>query len=552
MGASNVKDLLLAPSLSPPEVASRLAPYGFKEIERADANLQAMADEPRSRKLLAEILEDLLSSLGRSADPDRALDYMERFARAAVDKLNLFSHLKSSPRTLSILARTFGGSPFMAEILIRDPVYLYWLTDPVILEKERPKKMLEADLSDSLRHLKSEPKKLDALRRFKRREILRIGVRDLLRIAGVEEIVADLSALAEAVIQKAYEISEDSLREEYGGSLKKNSSGGNARRGFTVLGMGKLGGGELNFSSDLDLMFLYLSDRGNVFRRSPGRPKRRGASLSKPEYFERLSRKVTAALGQMTQEGYLYRVDLRLRPEGRAGAIAAPLDSFRRYYSARGETWERMALLKAWPAAGDRRLGLKFIKAVRPFILGRSLDGASLQAIRRLKERIDRKISSRGQSDRNVKLGLGGIREIEWIVQTFQIAFGKKHPGIVERNTLKALRALRKHGFLSREEDRLLTEAYRFLRGLENRLQMASDFQTHSIPADEKELRACAVGLGYEDAGGESAAGLFLKEVRLHTGRVNRIFQELFHSPGAPRFLAGGARRKPDGASKGA
>ena len=207
---------MLAPRLAPQQVIALFGPYGFKEPGKADANLQALADDAPARQSLADILEGLLDNASQSADPDQALNYFERFARAAVNKIHLFSYLKDSPRTLEILAKTFGGSPYMAEILIRDPQYLYWVTDPQILYGARKKREIEREMARALRMIADERKRLDYLRALKRRETLRIGVRDLLRLCPVEETLADLSTLAEALISAAHWICSSALRREYG------------------------------------------------------------------------------------------------------------------------------------------------------------------------------------------------------------------------------------------------------------------------------------------------------------------------------------------------
>jgi [glutamine synthetase] adenylyltransferase / [glutamine synthetase]-adenylyl-L-tyrosine phosphorylase len=530
MAALNPKDLYLAPHLDSAQVASLLGPYGFRDIPKADANLQAMADDPRARQLLANLIEEFLTCLARSADPDQGLTFFERYARAAINKVNLFSYLQSSPRVLDLLATTFGASPFMSEILIRDPEYLYWVSDSRILQQERKKNELVRALSDALKGIRTESKQLDLLRIFKRKEILRIGIRDLLKLASVESTGEALSDLAEVLIQKCCELSERAIRHEYGAPFRTGPRGKRGA-GFTVLAMGKLGGGDLNFSSDVDLMYLYASDRGEI--RARGKHARAGG-MSREDYFKRLSQKITSALSDVTSEGYLYRVDLRLRPEGDAGTLAHSLKTFERYYATRGETWERLALIKAWPVGGDRSLGMRFLKKVAPFIHGRPFDRKAREEVRRIKDRIDRKMSARGQTFRNVKLGLGGIREIEFIAQSLQASFGRKFPKIRERSTGKALRRLFDHGLLSVEEHRELSAAYRFLRDVENKLQMVSDFQTHSIPAGADEVRACAIRMGYLDGEPDTAVDRFLRDHGDHTRRVHLIFQDRFGSVKGP------------------
>ena len=499
----NVKDLLLASRLDREEVVALLSPYGFKDAAKADANLQALAPDPSDRELLANILEDLLTCVSHSADPDQALNYCERFARAALNRSQLFSYLHVSPKTLEILARTLGASPYMAEILIRDPQLFYWLTDPQILYSSRKNRDIQRELAQTLNVLEGEQTQLDYLRVVKRREMLHIGIRDLLRLCSVEQTLVALSTLAETLITMAHWVCASALRREY--SIPKT-----AFTGFTVLAMGKLGGGELNFSSDVDLIYLYSSDR------------EQSGSLSAADYFRRLAQKITVGLNEFTSEGYMYRVDLRLRPEGESGYIAYPLDGFERYYRSRLATWERLALLKAWPVAGNRVLGRAFLDMVRTFIYDQAFDAKALDDVRSMKDKIDRKMGLRDQRSRNVKLGTGGIREIELIAQTLQVRHGGPVPQVRARNTLKALNSLCDHRLISRAECDTLSRGYIFLRDVENKLQMANDAQTHSLPRDEAELVVVARTLGYYTAED------FLRDYQRHTGEVNRIFESHF------------------------
>ncbi|HEY7515255.1 MAG TPA: glutamate-ammonia-ligase adenylyltransferase, partial [Vicinamibacteria bacterium] len=361
MSARDVRDILLAPRLERQVVRELLGPYGFADPEGADRNLQDVARDPQTRGRLAEVLPALLESLGRSADPDGALLRLERFLRASLSPGQVLSALQERPPAMDVLATTFGASPFMAEILIRNPAWFHWLSDPSVLGRARTSEEIEDDLDAALAPLQHRERQLDALRVAKRREILHVGARDLMRLAEVEETVTALSHLAEALIQKSYELAERWFREQRGlPPLAPEKA--RARGGFTVLGMGKLGGGELNFSSDVDLVFLGESDRGRLGRS--------GRAPSRIEHAEAVARNVTAALAEPTAEGTVYRVDLRLRPEGAAGGLVHSLSRFDEYYRSRGTTWERFALLRAWPVAGDVPLGLRFLKRVRPFVFG--------------------------------------------------------------------------------------------------------------------------------------------------------------------------------------
>jgi len=506
MASSDVRDLLLASRLDPPRVAELLAPFGLTDFEKADANLQSIAGDPSERLLLADILGDLLACVSGSANPDQALTYFERFAGASASKSHLFTYLGNSRQALEILAKSLGGSAYMAEILIRDPHHFYWVSDPQTLRGTRKKREIQRDLIRALKMLEHEEEQLRYLRAVKRREMLLIGVRDLLRLSSVEETLDALSVLAEALITAAYGISATALRRTHNIPPKVFSD-------FTILAMGKLGGGELNFSSDVDLMFMYASNDESA----PG--------ISARDYFRRLAQRITSALSSFTGEGYVYRVDLRLRPEGDAGNLADPLDGYERYYRTRMGAWERLALLKAWPVAGSHSLGRRYLAMSRPFIYEPGFDRDALADVRDMKAKMDEKISARGQTGRNVKLGTGGIREIELVVQSIQARAGAGLPQILERNTLRALEALRDHALISVEDFETLRRAYLFLRDVENKLQMVDDAQTHSLPRELEGITSCARLLGYTPGQSESAAELFLRDLEGHTGRVHRIFE---------------------------
>jgi glutamate-ammonia-ligase adenylyltransferase len=517
MAALDVKDLLLASRLEPQQAAALLAPYGLTDIPRADANLQAIAGNPGERLLLAEILGTLLGCVADSAVPDQALNYLERFVKAAGNRSHLFAHLQNSSQAIEILAKSLGGSSYMAEILIRDPHHFYWVTDPQLLAAPRRRRAIQKDLIVTLKALHDETQQLDYIRALKRREMLHIGVRDLLRLSTVEETLSALSVLAETLISAAHWICATALRREY-------SIPSDRFRDFTVLAMGKLGGGELNFSSDVDLMYVYASDTESA------------PSVSAADFFRKLSRKITSGLNAFTGEGYVYRVDLRLRPEGDAGNLADSLDGYLRYYRTRMGAWERLALLKAWPVAGSRTQGRRFLDMVPPVIFDAPFEREAVDSIRDMKERIDLKAYDRSPASRNVKLGAGGIREIELIVQALQVSHGGRLPQIRSRSTLKALEALRACGLVSEAESESLRGAYLFLRDVENKLQMVHDAQTHSLPLAPEELTACARLLGYTDEGSSSASSRFRRDLDRHSQRVNEIFTEVIGSPDLHRL----------------
>ncbi|HMK21481.1 MAG TPA: hypothetical protein VK466_04055, partial [Terriglobales bacterium] len=419
--------ILLATGADPEQVRAILSAYGFRDLEQADRNLQAMAGDPHTRRQLAGLLPILLDSVSSTADPDQALNHWERLLSMVI-RSSFLEYVHSSPRMLDLVCTIFGNSDSLAFTMIRDPALIYWLAEEEVLAKPPTRKGLESALDKILGQVTAKELKLEALRRFRRREMLRIGVRDLLRLADVRETTVSLSDLAGVLIHAAYEIVDTDLRRHYGVPMHKGCRGKWVETGFAVIGMGKLGGHELNYSSDVDLIYVYESHEGETRASRGTLTGTRAAGISNEEYFELLSRELTKALTEPTKEGYVFRVDLRLRAEGSVGQLARSLDDYKKYYATRGQIWERLALLKAWPVAGSITVGQAFVRMVKPFIFGSSskqldLAGALavVQDVRGVKEMIDAKMADRGHEQRNVKLGTGGIREIEFLVQTIQV-----------------------------------------------------------------------------------------------------------------------------------
>jgi glutamate-ammonia-ligase adenylyltransferase len=538
-----LKPVLLAPERSPEQVRTILSSYRLMDIEQADRNLQAMAGGPPERRQLADILPILLDSIARTADPDQALNHWERML-SNVTRSSFLDYLHSSPRMLDLLCTIFGNSDALAFTIIRDPTLVYWLAEEDVLSRPPTRKGIEQSLHKQLSHLTVKELKLEVLRRFRRREMLRIGVRDLLRLADVPETTASLSDLAALLIHAAYEIVDADLRRQYGVPMHKQQ-GKWVETGFAVMGMGKLGGRELNYSSDVDLIYVYASHDGET-RASRGKANGKSAAvgISNEEYFEILSRELTKALVEQTKEGYVFRVDLRLRAEGTVGQLARSLEDYRKYYFTRGQVWERLALLKAWPVAGSTEVGQSFIKMAKPFVFGagsakNDLAGAMaiVQDVRAVKEMIDAKMADRGHEQRNVKLGTGGIREIEFLVQTIQVLAGRKSPALVDRSTLGSLKRFAARKLLSIKERDMLTAAYLFLRDVEHKLQMVHDLQTHALPDEAEELARCAIRMGYDTEDRTKGVTQFRADHQQHTELVNRTFRALFHEPKTSRLL---------------
>ncbi len=495
------RHLMLSPDLTPSEVKRLLSPYGFRDWKQADANLQLMAGEPQSRKLLAVILPDLLQAVSVTADPDQALRKWERYLDAGQSRVLVFGFLAQVPHLLQLLCVLFGNSPVMAETLIRDPMLLYWLEAEHVLKSSPSSTRLRTTLGRSLDRVQTYEYKLAALRRFHRREMLRIGARDLFHVSSVEETVHALTRLAEIVIQAAYQLVNEELRKQY---RMPQRQGTTAQTGFVVLGMGKLGGRELNYSSDVDLIYLY----------SPGHRRTKTAKepVSNEAFFQLVARELTGVLSAATLEGRLFRVDLRLRPEGTVGSLAWSSREAVTYYQTRGRTWERLALLKARPIAGQRSLGQAFLRKIRPFIVGQPERGSRnvVETVRHLRAQIHQEARRKKEEARNVKLSPGGIRDIEFIVQALQLLHVAEYPQLLESNTIRSLERLRALNLLQADDGRFLEDAYVFLRDVEHKLQMVHELQTHTLPAKPSELTKCAIRMGYAEQPSSSSSARFL------------------------------------------
>lgn len=526
--------ILLAAKPNAEEVRAILSAYGLRDLDQADRNLAAMAGDPIQRRRLADVLPMLMEAISRTADPDQALNHWEHML-ASVSRTSFLDYLRTWPRMLDLLCVLFGNSDALTFTLIRDPTMVYWLAEEDVLSRPPTRKGMERTLRTSIEHLTSKESKLDALRRFQRREMLRIGVRDLLRLATAPETTGSLSDLACLLIHAAYEVVDVDLKQQYGVPMHRNRQGRWVETKFAVIGMGKLGGHELNYSSDVDLIYLYESHDGETRAPRGGRGAiPAGVGISNEEYFEILARELTRVLVEPTREGYVFRVDLRLRAEGSVGQLARSLEEYQKYYATRGQVWERLALLKASPVAGSQEVGQAFLKMVKPFVLGAAgkVDCAKVLAIvqdvRAVKDMIDAKMADRGHRQRNVKLGIGGIREIEFLVQTIQVLVGRKVPALLDRSTLGSLDRLARKKLLSTEDRDALTAAYLFLRDVEHKLQMVHDLQTHALPESSEELERCAVRMGYGAEDRMKAAELFQADHQRHTETVHRTFRSFF------------------------
>jgi len=360
---------------------------------------------------------------------------------------------------------------------------------------------------------------LTELRSFKQREMLRIAARDLARLSNVVEITRELSDVADVCLDAVLRVVWQQFTRRFGRPFHQDANGHWQPTAFCVLGMGKLGGQELNYSSDVDVLFVY-SDEGEVFKEPPARKKMPRAVMSNHQFFNKLAETFIAEISRPTAEGFLFRIDLRLRPEGDAGPLCRSLESYENFYSQWGQTWERMMLIKARHIAGDETLAAEFLEMIQPFRFPRSVIQNVLHEVAAVKDRIENEVVGVGELERNVKLGRGGIREIEFVVQSLQVLHAGRLPFLQVSQTLPCLEKLERYNLLSKDEVSQLDAAYRFLRDVEHRLQMENNLQTHTIPNDRRAQLRLARLMDFK------SLEQFETALQRHTGNIRRIYEK--------------------------
>lgn len=418
--------------------------------------------------------------------------------------------------------RAFAASPFLAEYAIRDPEGFAATVGDAELDRDRGAKGFETAVAGILEAAGEDTDAVKrGLRRLRNREFARIVWRDQRRGAPLETVMAELSAFADAVLRGAVTWLRDRLAPRYGHALADDGT----PTQLLVLGMGKLGGNELNFSSDIDLLFIY---------ESAGTTRGGRRELDHQDYFDRLGRELIALLNEVTEDGFVFRVDMRLRPFGDSGPLTSSLGALEQYYTVHGRDWERYALIKSRAITGDRRCRAALGRIVRPFVYRRYLDYGALDALREMKALINREASSE-QVAHDVKRGRGGIREIEFIGQLFQLTRGGRDARLRVRSILQVLGTCEQLGLLEPDEVATLGEAYRFLRTVEHRLQQVADRQTHRVPEDEAGRARLAFSMGRDDWPALAA------ELATHRDRTNALFDSMLRTEDAEESLDTGA-----------
>ncbi|TAL31652.1 MAG: glutamate-ammonia-ligase adenylyltransferase [Spirochaetes bacterium] len=493
-GEGTIADLVVAGSDSPGiDAVAVLARYGFQNSKRAMENLKRLSGRAGDRGRFTRLSVLAADFMRQSADPDMALNNWERFTEAIGDPAAHFRSMSSQPRKLELLAGIFAASQFLADILIGNPDFLDWTLDPNNLYRPLSKDALVRELSGGPGSRGIDDEWRARIRRVKRREILRIGTRDICLGMPLDDIVSDLSILADAFVEASV-------------ARSARLPGWALRSDYSVIALGKLGGAELNYSSDIDLLLVV---------------DREGEAAEEAALMERL----IDDLSRQTGDGYAYRVDIRLRPHGSAGPMASGIGALEEYYGRIASLWELQALIKARSVAGNERAGRAFVDRVRPIVAARRRGEEIAQSIARMRDLAELG-QNRGLSHGfDVKNGIGGIRDIEFAVQGLQLAALWEYPELYQGNTRKALALLRDRGLISAGEAGQLDEGYTLLRSIEHCLQLFEDRQVHALPLDAAELSGLARRVS---RGGESAT-VFLDRVEKCSRGIRDIYNRTLH-----------------------
>jgi glutamate-ammonia-ligase adenylyltransferase len=503
---------------------------GFRDPSRATAFLARL-----EAVLRPDLRQRVLVLLASSPDPDQALSGLLDLAARQPEA---FRRLAGSTRGLPALVAVFSYSRFLGEEVIQRPEWLEALSAGGDPRRVTPAEELIERLEGFLGAAAGPPSPV-MLALFRRRELLRILLADVQGQAELSETTEELSTLADAILHVAYRRLRAALTGRFGTPRVADENGRQRPCGFSILALGKLGGRELNYSSDIDLMFVY-SGAGETD--GPAR-------ISNKEFFQKVATQLTELLSVHTAAGMCYRVDLRLRPDGRLGEVCSSLEGARTYYQNRARDWELQMLIKARVAAGEPEPGRALLESVEPLIYSTTLDFGAVESVSATRLRWHEKLAARkGPAGHDVKLARGGIRDIEFLVQCLQRLHGGREPWVRHGGTLLALFRLRDKDYLSPGEYSRLASAYQFLRHLEHRLQFAEDRQTHTLPAGPAERELVARRMPAAQLGSAPSAESLLQELNTHLEEVQEIYARVIHAQQPAYYATPAALAAPDGA----
>jgi glutamate-ammonia-ligase adenylyltransferase len=477
--------------LSPEAAEERLAAFGFTDVERTRAAVRELAvGLTRRSRVMRELLPVILGWLSETPDPDLGLLQLRRLTEGPARSASLAITFRDHPGAAERACHLLGASRVVGDAMRRHPEFVDTLDDDDTLAVEATRAELVADALDTLEWRGDQEQRREGLRRFKRRELLRIATRDLLGYARLEATERELTGLAEACLEAALEALRPPLP-------------------FAVIGMGRLGGAELSYASDIDVMFVYDGDGADDFN-----------------HAEHVAAQLVQEIGATTAEGQTFRIDARLRPEGNQGPLARSIGGFRQYYEQWGLTWERQALTKARFVAGDAALGVRFAELATEFTYERPMTDNDVREIRRMKARIERERIPPGEDPQfHLKLGRGSLSDVEFTVQLLQLVHGGEHPDVRASGTIDALQRLRARGVLDTDDAEVLEEAYRFCERARNAHYLQTAQPSDALPSDKGDLERLALLLGYV----HRPHSVLRDDYRRVTRRARRVVERVFY-----------------------
>jgi glutamate-ammonia-ligase adenylyltransferase len=469
--------------------AERLAAFGFRDVDQTRAAMQELtAGLTRRSRVMHQLLPAILGWLSAAPDPDLGLLQLRRLSEGYTRSSTLARRFRETPIAAERTCGILGSSRVLGLALHRHPEVVDLLADDEFVATESPRAQLIETALETLDWRDADGRRA-GLRRFKRREVLRIGARDLVGSAEVESIGRELASVADACVEAALRSLEPTLP-------------------FAIIGLGRLGGRELSYASDIDMLFVYEGDSASDF-----------------DAAEKLATALVRAIGDTTTEGATFRVDMRLRPEGKQGPLARSLDGYRSYYEQYGQTWEFQALTKARVVAGDAGTGTRFAELVRPFVYRDPMPDDWRREIRRVKARIERERIPPGEDARfHLKLGRGSLSDIEFTVQLAQLAHGAREPALIEASTLSALDALTTAGVIDGDDAEHLRAAYVLCERARNARYLLTGSPGDSLPIDSDEGVILARMLGYTHRPQQSLRDDYRRLTRRAREVVERVF----------------------------
>ncbi|MEJ2201971.1 MAG: DUF294 nucleotidyltransferase-like domain-containing protein, partial [Desulfuromonadaceae bacterium] len=508
---------------------------GFKNPDAAYETLQILRDGPphshltrSSRRQLVRIAPLLLQEILKSPEPDMALSNLDQFMTTAVRRARgtFYALLAENREIITVLISLFSTSQFLSRIFIQHPENLDALVSFSAGMEIKDRQTVEKDLAKQLAQVDNYEDKLEVLRRFRNEEFLRIAMGDTHGHTPQAELTAQLSYLADACLKQAFNIAREEMIPRFGLPFRKDT---NQEAGFAIVAMGKHGGMELNYHSDLDIIFIYEGE--GETRSVEGTETERFKPQTNPEYFARLAQRIISVLTLRTREGMVYQIDTRLRPSGNQGPLVTSLAAYERYHQQSAALWERQALTKARVVLGPEHMAARIEKLNHRFVYETPVPQGLKEEIYRLRARMETEIAKENEVHFNIKTGRGGMVDVEFIVQYLQILHGLEYPGLRSNNTLQALNALHEANILDRNDLDALESGYKFLRRLENRLRLVHDQSINELSGERDYLIKLARRLGYPDRP-RRPDEVFLQEYRTVTERIRTIFERLL-GPGS-------------------